>query len=107
MALPVVGGADATVQTAKDARRRGVPRPQEGGRQAQDRRGEGEAREDRAALQPGSHRPREDSLPSQCYLSVDVSLPGLAILSSQGKPMKGESRWESCSPPRRPPSTAS
>src|SRR5215207_4321328 len=83
MALPVVGGVDATVQTGKDARRRRVPRPQEGGRQPQDRRGEGEAREDRAALQPGPHRPREDSLPSQFYLSVDVSLPGLAILSSR------------------------
>src|SRR5215216_5007352 len=83
MALPVVGGADATFQTGKDARRRRVPRPQEGGRQPQDRRGEGEAREDRAALQPGPHRPREDSLPSQFYLSVDVSLPGLAILSSR------------------------
>src|ERR671916_937009 len=83
MALPVVGGADATVQKGKDARRRRVPRPQEGGRQPQDRRGEGEAREDRAALQPGPHRPREDSLPSQFYLSVDVSLPGLAILSSR------------------------
>src|SRR5215203_1295387 len=67
MALPVVGGADATVQTGKDARRRRVPRPQEGGRQAHERRGEGEAREDRAALQPGPHRP----------------LPGLAILSSR------------------------
>src|ERR687897_1694205 len=83
MALLVVRGADATVQTGKDARRRRVPRPQEGGRQPQDRRGEGEAREDRAALQPGPHRPREDSLPSQFYFSVDVSLPGLAILSSR------------------------
>src|SRR5687768_3869464 len=83
MALLVVGGADATVQTGKDARRRRVPRPQEGARQPQDRRGEGEAREDRAALQPGPHRPREVSLPSQFYLSVDVSLPGLAILSSR------------------------
>src|SRR5918998_6663083 len=83
MALPVVGGADATIQTGKDARRRRAPRPQEGGRQPQDRRGEGEAREDRAALQPGPHRPREDSLPSQFYLSVEVSLPGLTILSSR------------------------
>src|SRR5688500_5425438 len=83
MALLVVGGADATVQTGKDARHRRVPRPQEGGRQPQERRGEGETREDRAALQPGPHRPREDSLPSQFYLSVDVSLPGLAILSSR------------------------
>ena len=50
-------------------------------------------REDRAALQPGPHRPREDSLPSQFYLSVDVSLPGSS--HHRGKPMKGESRWES------------
>src|SRR5919112_5899601 len=90
MALPVVGGADATVQTGKDARRRRVPSPQEGGRQPQDRRGEGEAREDRAALQPGPHRPREDSLPSQFYLSLDVSLP-VSRYCRQGKPMKGES----------------
>src|SRR5829696_1679115 len=83
MALPIIGGADATVQAGKDARRRRVPRPQQGTRQPQDRRGEGEAREDRAALRLGPHRPREDSLPSQFYLSVDVSLPGLAILSSR------------------------
>src|SRR5215217_7359517 len=82
MVLPVVGGADATVQTSKDARGRGVPRTQEGGRQPQDRPGESETRSS-AALQPGPHRPREDYLPSQFYLSVDASLPALAILSSR------------------------
>ena len=51
-------------------------------------------REDRAALQPGPHRPREDSLPSQCYLSVVCIYP-VSRYCRQGKPMKGESRWES------------